>query len=74
MYKFYFNFRMNERTKRQLCILSKTLQRSKSNLLRWLVHEEYVRWGLDTSEQNESHTVFEEEIPCQSHELKDMGV
>lgn len=74
MYKFYFNFRMNEQTKRQLSILSKTLQRTKSNLLRWLVHQEYVRWGLDTSEQNGTNSVLEEEIPYQSHEPKDVGV
>ena len=47
MFPFYFNFRMNEETKAKLDILSKNLQRTKSNLMRWLIHKEYIQQGFE---------------------------
>ena len=46
-YNFYFNFRMRDETRRELTILSNHLQRTKSNILRWLIHQEYQRQGFD---------------------------
>ena len=47
MFNFYFNFRMNDETRRELIFLSKYLRRTKSNLLRWLIHEECIRQGYE---------------------------
>jgi hypothetical protein len=37
---------MQDETRRELTILSKHLRRTKSNVLRWLIHQEYLRQGF----------------------------
>ena len=60
MFNFYFNFRMNDETRRQLILLSKALKRTKSNLLRWLLHQEFLRQGFEPLESmEESHSTSE---------------
>lgn len=44
-----FNFRIDEQTFARLSMLSKTLKRSKSNSLRFLIFQEFLRQDLNTS-------------------------
>ncbi|NLN69419.1 MAG: hypothetical protein GX142_01330 [Chloroflexi bacterium] len=47
-----FNFRMPVQTWHELNILSKSLLRTKSSLIRWLIHKEFKRLGLTSLEKS----------------------
>jgi len=51
----YFNFRLDEKTHRKLWLLADNLQRTKSNLIRWLITEEYKRQSLDFFKEHKIH-------------------
>jgi len=53
MYKF-FNFRIDEQTKLELDFLAIELQRTKSNLVRYLIHKEFRFQKLNAQDVNDS--------------------
>ena len=52
MKKYTFSFRLDKQTSRRLEKLARELQRSRSNLLCWLVNMMYFRLGLATPEED----------------------
>ena len=60
MYKKFFNFRIDPQTSRKLTILADTVQRTKSNLVRWLISQEYIRCGLNLLEDNKVSSIEDE--------------
>ena len=50
--KYISSFRLDEHNHRRLTTLGKVLQRSRSNLLRWLITQEYIRQDLNTLEKD----------------------
>lgn len=58
MFNYYYNFRVDEKTRQELIFLSESLQRTKSNLLRWLVHQEYLRWEHDALEGTDAPLIM----------------
>ena len=47
-----FCFRLDEKTHRRLDELSHHFHRTRSNLVRWLIRQEYFQQGLNTLEKD----------------------
>ena len=62
MYPHFFNFRINDESGMELSILSKNLQRTKSNLLRWLIHKEFIRQGYQPLTDNRISFITDEDM------------
>ena len=53
MFKYDIHFRLDGKTLRKLRTLATTQQRTISNLIRWLISQEFLRQGLDSNEEND---------------------
>ena len=59
---FTCSFRLDRNTHRRLKKLGEVLQRSQSNLLRWLITQEYIRQDLNTLEEDGIPSAAELEV------------
>lgn len=66
-----FSFRMDEQTRQRLDKLSRESQRSRGNLLRWLILSEYNRRGHSTLAEDGYPSPSEmEDLRAESEEIK----
>jgi len=70
MLKYDIHFRLDGETLRKLRTLANTQQRTISNLIRWLICQEFSRQGLDSNEENDIPVASDTGISHLSYEDK----